>query len=71
MVDRSMDVFDVGRTTGSCINVNIKGSGIAISITSPRLIGALGELTKEFIGDFTQILFGLIVRLLRPLELLP
>ena len=28
MVDRSMVVFDVGKMTGSCINVNINGSGI-------------------------------------------
>ena len=27
IVDRSMEVLDVGRTTGSSINVYIKGSG--------------------------------------------
>lgn len=52
-MDRSIDVFDVGRMTGSCINVNIKGSGKAISISQSSMNGALGKLTQEIIRDFT------------------
>lgn len=71
MVDRSMVVFDVGKMTGSSINVNINGSGKAISMTESSVNGALGELTQEIIRDFAQVLFSLVVRLLRPLELFP